>query len=227
MKNFDRILNIVLIIAVVLFAADYFLRDTDTIQDDFAPVTLNESASPDTSSRPIATPASSPADAGASVQEAKKVSMPAAYSPLNWDQLEAQAALSHEKPTLIFVFTSWCPFCKKMMPVMTDFAKTEKDRVNVLAISIDENPEALMRFAKGLNPKPPFPIYLHSSGNERAMVQAFLYKHQLNFSGGIPYMAYLSEGKPVQQFGGFVEKNILTDVLDRIERNKTVKNSGT
>lgn len=224
MKNFDRILNVVLVIAVAFFIVDYFTQDTPATLDEknnkFAPVELSAPApneatsSPELTAEEDAAITTTPPIAAVGGPE---VAVPEAFKALTWEQLDAKVNDPNGKPTLIVLFTSWCPYCKKMMPVVSEMAATEKDRMNVLAISIDEDPAAIKGYMASMEPLPPFPVYLHSTDNERSLVQAYLYKNQLNFTGGIPYMAFFNEGKPVQQFGGFVERNVLTETLNRIE----------
>ncbi len=234
MKNFDRILNIILAIAVVLFIADYlFIKETPSTFDDrkkadFAPVELGrtQQEAPTASDATVASPTL--AVGGPEVSAGKDTGgadAPAPFTALSWEQLEHKINGNPDTPALLVVYTSWCPFCKKLIPVIVDLAASHKDTLNVVAISIDEDPMAIKTYISSLNPMPSFPTYLHSSDNERSLVQAFLYKNQLNFTGGIPYMALFHKGKPVQQFGGFVEKNVLTDALKKLEQQKNNVNT--
>lgn len=235
MKNFDRMLNIVLAIAVVLFIVDYlFIKDTPSSFDDkktadFAPVELGRTQQEPTASTATASSAvggpeiTAPTATGSTATASADA--PAPFTALSWEQLESKINGTPDTPTLLVVYTSWCPFCKKLMPVIIDLATTHKDTLNIVSISIDEDPMAIKTYISSLNPMPSFPTYLHSSDNERALVQAFLYKSQLNFTGGIPYMALFHKGKPVQQFGGFVEKNVLTDALKKLEQQKNNVNT--
>jgi thiol-disulfide isomerase/thioredoxin len=118
MKNFDRILNIVLGIAVALFIADYFLSDNPASFDEgknskFAPVELGRAVTEETTQSPELTAEEDAAIGG------PEVIAPEAFRPLSWEQLDAKINDSNGKPTLIVLFTSWCPFCKKMMPIVS------------------------------------------------------------------------------------------------------------
>lgn len=235
MKNIDRILNIVLAIAVLLFIADYlFIKETPSSFDDkktadFAPVELGSTQQTAPASTATTSAVGGPEVAAAPVTTATaptaSADTPAPFTALTWEQLEGKINGTPDIPTLMVVYTSWCPFCKKLMPVIIDLAATHKNTLNIVSISIDEDPMAIKTYISSLNPMPSFPTYLHSSDNERALVQAFLYKNQLNFTGGIPYMALFNKGKPVQQFGGFVEKNVLTEALKKLEQQKNSVNT--
>ncbi len=231
MKKFDRVLNILLVVAVTLFVADYFfLRETPGSFDErtnaFAPVKLGETRvqpEPAAVSPPASTSNSSAATVTTNATGGPELSEPAPFTALTWEQLEAEVA--GDTPTLVVVFTSWCPFCKKLMPEITSLANEQKEKLNLVAISIDEDPNAIRSFISTLPSLPPFPVYVHASDNERSLVQAFLYKNKINFTGGIPFMAIFHQGKAVQQIGGFVEKSVLTQMLGRIEEQKNPVNT--
>lgn len=215
MKKFDRILNIALVIALILFVVDtVFIKETPESFDsdkksDFAAVELSkqaESAVPDTADMP---------ETGVGGPE---VGEPEPFTALSWEQMEA--AVSGDAPTIMLVFTSWCPFCKKLFPEIVSLSAERGDRLNVVAISIDEDPNAIRTYISSLPTMPSFPVYSHATDNERSLIQAFLYRNKLNFSGGIPYMAIFKKGKAVQQIGGFVEKKVLTDMLDALEKQE-------
>lgn len=233
MKTFDRLLNVALVVTAVIFLVDYFfVRETpgtfDKNQHDFAPVALGQasSSSPVASDAPADAPQASAAEPLAPPPVAEEatggpeIAEPAPFSALTWEQLEAE--VGSDKPTLLVLFASWCPYCKKLIPNIISLANERKDTLNVLAISIDEDPSAIRTYVSTLRPMPSFNVYNNSTDNQRALVQAFLYKNNMQFNGGIPFMGIFKEGKAVQQIGGFVEKSVLTEMLDRIEQQKDV-----
>ncbi len=228
MKKFDRLLNIALVVAVVFYAVDYFvLRETPSSFDGekkaFAPVELSKVEHKATT-QPVFMSAT-PSDAMASSADASSMGTggpagdePPPFSPLSWEQLEAE--VSSDVPTLVIVFASWCPYCKKLMPEVISLANEKKENLNVLAVSIDEDPSAIRSYVSSLPSLPPFTVHVNGTDNERSVVQAFLYKNKFNFTGAIPYMAIFHKGKPIQQLGGYVEKSVLTQLLSNIEQQK-------
>lgn len=221
-NTFDRVLNIALAIAVTLFVIDYaFMRETPTSLDAtkesaFAPVQLNKV---EHAAESAATLPASNATGGPEVAEAEP------FTALGWEQLEAE--VGGDAPTLMIVFTSWCPFCKKLLPEIVSLANERGEKLNVVAISVDEDPAAIRGYISSLPQLPPFTVYNHSTDNERSVVQAFLFKNKMNFTGAIPFMAIFQGGEAKQQIGGFVEKSVLTEMLGRIERQKNVNNDPT
>lgn len=227
MKRFDRVLNIALVVAVVLFFADYFfMREPPASIDEtknsaFAPVQLGkvEHGAPQLAVDTQATPQPAANVAAASTPKAEP------FSALTWEQMET--AIAGPTPTMMVIFTSWCPFCKKLIPQIISLASEMPGEVNIVAISIDEDPSAIRQYIGSLPELPPFTVYNHASDNERSLVQAFLFKNKMNFNGGIPFIAVFKDGQPVQQIGGFVEKSVLTDLLGRIKQQKNVNNAPT
>lgn len=221
-NKFDRILNIALGIAVTLFVIDYaFLRDTPSSFDTakanaFAPVQLSkvEHAAEPAAVTPVANPKGGP-----EVAEAEP------FTALGWEQLETE--ISGDAPTLMIIFTSWCPFCKKLFPEVISLANERGEKLNVVAISVDEDPTAIRGYISSLPQLPPFTVYNNSTDNERSLVQAFLFKNKMNFTGAIPFIAIFQGGEAKQQIGGFVEKSVLTEILGRIEQQKNVNNDPT
>lgn len=50
------------------------------------------------------------------------------------------------KPTFIVMWTTWCPSCKQQLPWMEQLQKTHGDKVNILALALDDKKEAVVRY---------------------------------------------------------------------------------
>ena len=53
----------------------------------------------------------------------------------------ASDVLQSDKPVLVDFWAEWCMPCKKVDPLLGEIAKEMGDKVEVVSINIDENPE--------------------------------------------------------------------------------------
>jgi peroxiredoxin len=51
-------------------------------------------------------------------------------------------SMKEEKPSVIYFTASWCPMCAKNWPTLSDAYEKYKDKVNIVAISIDPTDDA-------------------------------------------------------------------------------------
>lgn len=83
------------------------------------------------------------------------------------EKISLQQSLEENKPMLIYFTASWCPMCAKNWPAISEVYPEYKDKVNIVAISIDptDDKEVMTKLAKekGLN----FPVV---AGNPRVML---------------------------------------------------------
>ncbi|WP_319470361.1 TlpA disulfide reductase family protein [uncultured Pseudodesulfovibrio sp.] len=71
--------------------------------------------------------------------------------------LESFLAKNADKPTLALMWTTWCPSCKQELPELEALQASHGDRVNIMAISLDEDAQALKKFFSGK--KLDLPVY--------------------------------------------------------------------
>jgi thiol-disulfide isomerase/thioredoxin len=67
------------------------------------------------------------------------------------------------KPTIGFIFASWCPHCSNASPTLQEFAEKNKDKCNVVVFQSDGERDSEKKAVKKLSSKLPkfrgFPHY--------------------------------------------------------------------
>ena len=53
----------------------------------------------------------------------------------------ASDVLGSDKPVLVDFWAEWCAPCKKVDPLLAEIAKEMGDKVEIVQVNIDENPE--------------------------------------------------------------------------------------
>jgi len=57
-----------------------------------------------------------------------------------------QEIISAEQPVLVDFFAEWCGPCKTLAPILKQFAVTYTDKVKVIKVDIDKNPNIAAQF---------------------------------------------------------------------------------
>jgi thioredoxin 1 len=57
-----------------------------------------------------------------------------------------ERVLNAPGPVLVDFWADWCPPCKMIAPVLAQIARDEGDRLRVVAIDADTNPETMRRY---------------------------------------------------------------------------------
>lgn len=136
---------------------------------------------------------------------------------LNGENIGRMIESRKGKPQLIFVYASWCPYCKRQFSTINRLHSTYQDTVAIDYISVDDDKYALADFLQRYYADLPFTPY-HSALDNREAFIAALQQRGMKISGAIPYMAVLdNEGKLVREFEGLKDMQELTAVIDPLK----------
>jgi len=87
-----------------------------------------------------------PAEAKTTLQEAPNFQV----TTIEGDTVSLQESLNENKPMVVYFTASWCPICAKNWPVLSKVYPDYKDKLNLIAISIDptDTREVMTKLAK-------------------------------------------------------------------------------
>lgn len=122
---------------------------------------------------------------------------------LDAEKLRAIIQQNSGKPTLFFVYASWCPYCKKQFPIIQAIqARYPEEKLGVAFISIDSDPYELSKFLMGTFPEGRFTPY-HIPDATRQEVDHALAQYGFTPEGAVPHLMVLDgEGKAAGEFKG-------------------------
>ena len=66
--------------------------------------------------------------------------------PATTDATFATDVLDADRPVLVEFTADWCPPCKMIAPVLEQIAADEADRLAIVSLDVDENPETTRRY---------------------------------------------------------------------------------
>ena len=66
--------------------------------------------------------------------------------PETTDATFAEDVLHADRPVLVEFTADWCPPCRMIAPVLAQIAHDEADRLKVVAIDVDANPETTRHY---------------------------------------------------------------------------------
>jgi thioredoxin 1 len=66
--------------------------------------------------------------------------------PVVTDADFTDVVLASERPVLVEFTADWCPPCRQIAPVLAEIAAEEADRMAVVQLDVDANPEVTLRY---------------------------------------------------------------------------------
>ena len=140
--------------------------------------------------------------------KASKASGPATYSMISASQIASILDEAKGQRTLVFLYTSWCPYCRKALPEIADIARDYPGRV--VAVSLDKDADTLLRYVQKNYSDIPYTPYVWDRSDIFAKP---LQRFGIKPGNGIPFIALLDEH-------GYVYKQ---GVLDPSEAKKYIE----
>jgi thioredoxin 1 len=62
------------------------------------------------------------------------------------DESFKRDVLDSDKPVLVDFWAEWCPPCKMIAPILDQIAQEHGDRLEIVKLNVDENPEVAARY---------------------------------------------------------------------------------
>jgi thioredoxin 1 len=62
------------------------------------------------------------------------------------DDSFAKEVLDSEKPVLVDFWAQWCAPCKAIAPVLEEVATEQQDKIKIVKLNIDDNPETAPKY---------------------------------------------------------------------------------
>ncbi len=120
-----------------------------------------------------------------------------------------------DKPTMLVLYASWCPYCRAMMPDIQALWEEKKfDGAHVLMVSVDKSATELAEYllAHGYSQMVGAPVILKS--NRDRLLSDALKPLYATYEGGIPYIGFFAaDGSMIDQINGQVPKRDLEAAL--------------
>lgn len=120
------------------------------------------------------------------------------------------------RPTLVFVYASWCPWCKKQFPMLRALqARYNDSQLNVVYTSVDKDAFDLSRFLMDEFPQQPFTPF-HVAPRNLSGFYDTLGERGFSPQGGVPYLVLVDgQGQRAGEFRGLTEIPVLLEAIKK------------
>ena len=131
---------------------------------------------------------------------------------------------SNGKPTLMVLYTSWCGYCKILMPNISTLKKEGKiEGINLLLISVDKERNKASKYKLEHNYDKVFTPYIMASEDEEDLKNIIKNKNG-NYTRAIPYALFFdSHGNLLEETIGIINKKMLLSKLENAINNPKLR----
>lgn len=126
-------------------------------------------------------------------------------------------SLNSGKPTLIVMYTSWCGYCKRLLPNITGLKKEGKiEDINLLLISVDKERDKASKYILEHSYDKIFTPYIMASKDEDDLKNIIKSKNG-NYTRAIPYTLFFdSNGNLLEENVGIINKKMLLSKIEKM-----------
>ena len=78
------------------------------------------------------------------------------------DQNFATEVLASEKPIMVDFWAEWCGPCRAVSPILDQIATEHSDKIDVVKLNVDDNPETAMKYQ--ITPIPTMKVFRAGEG---------------------------------------------------------------
>jgi len=134
---------------------------------------------------------------------------PSNIAPLGISAIQEKLTSKQERPRLLVIYASWCPYCKKLIQALESYSASNQG-LQIIGLSIDEDYNALSRYLSQWNGTPYFGndvLSLSARSNFKQLMRDL----GIPFNGGIPHLALFDKSGTLR----FERKGLFnTEVID-------------
>jgi thiol-disulfide isomerase/thioredoxin len=122
-----------------------------------------------------------------------------------------------EKPVLLFVYASWCSYCREALPELLKIQEEGKMKgVEPIFLSIDEDRRKLAAYLIRSHYTERFTSYVMAPDQKGWPLIRALEGLSSHYNGGLPYIALFRNGKPDFELSGGPDETDLQNLLHRV-----------
>lgn len=133
----------------------------------------------------------------------------------NGDLLGTLVRESADRPTLLFIYASWCPYCKQEIEALKAIRQRfGTDKLQLLYVSVDQNPYDLSQFMLNRQLEERYTPYHVKREDVGTFMEALRSRYGITFDGSVPHLAIFSaEGSLQHESLGLLSAYRLQQIL--------------